>query len=242
MKKTWIYLVSATMLTSALFTGCDITSSRNYMGTMAGAEIGGVIGEALGWMSTDRHDGPGRAMMGSVIGTIAGAAIGNVLTRETADRRVTTSRRSDDIYADNTYDGGYQTGGGYDARNSQNRNNRHDNEDAYSSLSIAGVTYQDEDGDGRFSRNETVNIIYEVTNHSDRSCSAELKVETMNDSKNFVLSPSNTVKIEPHETLRYKAKAFCKGRTSVSSVKFRLMASSPTAGNTAAELQIRMSK
>jgi len=246
MKKTWIYIVSVAVLTSTLFTSCDISSSRNYMGTMAGAEIGGVIGEALGWMSTDRHDGPGKAMLGSVIGTVAGAAIGNVLSKDRTERQATAARRSDDMYADNNYDGEYQTSGGYDSRNTRSdrsRTGRNEGvESAYSNLSIAGITYQDEDGDGRFSRNETVNVIYEVTNHSNMEATVELKIETMNDSKNFVLSPATTVKIGPHETLRYKAKAFCKGRISAGAVKFRLLASSKTAGNTAAELQIRMSK
>ena len=70
----------------------------------------------------------------------------------------------------------------------------------------------------------------------------ELRIETMSDAKCFVLSPANSVKIGAHETIRYKAKAFCKSRVSSSSVKFRLHANSSTAGNTAAELQIRMSK
>ncbi|MBQ4277668.1 MAG: hypothetical protein II750_06165 [Bacteroidaceae bacterium] len=252
MRKTWIYIVSAAMLSTSLLTSCDFTSSRNYMGTMAGAEIGGVIGEALGWMSTDRHDGPGKAMLGSVIGTVAGAAIGNVLTKDREEHVVASSRRDDsrrdDIYRSDTQaNGGYQTGGGYQTDGGYQTNGGYQtgsdyNTRNYTSLSIAGVTYQDEDGDGRFSRNETVNIIYEVTNHSSVAANVELKVETLSDSKNFVLSPANTVKIGPHETIRYKAKAFCKSRTSSGSVKFRLLASSSTAGNASAELQIRMSK
>lgn len=240
MRRTWVYIVSAAMLSSTLLTSCDISSSRNYMGTMAGAEIGGVIGEALGWMSTDRHDGPGKAMLGSVIGTVAGAAIGNALTKDRNEQQVATARRDDIYRGDNQANGGYQTEGGYQVNGGYQANGGYNQ--SYSNLSIAGVTYQDEDGDGRFSRNETLNIIYEVTNHSSVPATVELKVETMNDSKNFVLSPANNVKIGPHETIRYKAKVFCKGRTSASSVKFRLLASSATAGNASAELQIRMSK
>ena len=70
------------------------------MGTMAGAEIGGVIGEALGWMSTSRHDGPGKAMLGSIVGTVAGAAIGNALTKE----KTTTVGRRDNVRDNRRYE------------------------------------------------------------------------------------------------------------------------------------------
>ena len=84
----YIALIGCTTIAS-----CDISSSRNYMGTMAGAEIGGVIGEAMGWMSTSRHDGPGKAMLGSIIGTVAGAAIGNAITKDNTQVQATTPVR-----------------------------------------------------------------------------------------------------------------------------------------------------
>ena len=240
MRRTWIFVVGTTLLISTVFTGCDITSSRNYMGTMAGAEIGGVIGEALGWMSTDRHDGPGKAMLGSVVGTVAGAAVGNALTKDRA-----TSKRKSSNTDDDAYIGGYQTGGGYDYTDSHSgkqHQGKAGSHAVYSDLSIGHVTYQDEDGNGRFSRNETVNIIYEVTNHANTSCRAELKIEAVNDAKSFALSPANVVHIGPHETIRYKAKAFCKGKVSKNATTFRLYALSSTHGNVSTELQIRMSK
>ena len=229
-------------MANTLLTSCDISSSRNYMGTMAGAEIGGVIGEALGWMSTDRHDGPGKAMLGSVIGTIAGAAIGNAITKDKTETVTTSARRDDDLYAGQPTQGGYQTGGGYGGNYNYGNEPTNRQGNSYSNLSIAGITYQDEDGDGRFSRNETINIIYEVTNHSRTACTVELKVEALTDARSFVLSPSNTVKIGPQETIRYKAKAFCKNRISAGTSTFKLIANSSTAGNASAQLQIRMSK
>lgn len=243
MKKTWIYILSVTMLGSSMLTSCDITSSRNYMGTMAGAEIGGVVGEALGWMSTSRHDGPGKAMLGSIIGTVAGAAIGNAITRDDTE---TTAYRSTSKqtkrYNQESNNAGYQTGGGYDDTYSYNNSN---DSRLYTTnnLIISGVTYQDEDGDGRCSRNETLNIIYDVKNVGTATLTdVVLNVEAVNNEKSFALSPSNTVRIAAGETIRYKAKAFCKNKPSDSVTQFKVSANSQTGGNTFSELQIRMSK
>ena len=253
---------------SITLSSCDISSSRNYLGTMAGAEIGGVIGEALGWMSTDRHDGPGKAMLGSVVGTVAGAAIGNYITKDKTD---SSSRDNNSDYSlnygsdynsnsnynsdyssnrggyDDSYNMGYQTGGGSDAvadnyRGKENKKNGY-HIDSNSALTISNVQYQDEDGDGRFSRNETVNIIYEVKNNSRQTVrNVELKVEAENNSKCFALSPTNVIDIPAGETIRYKAKAFCKSRPSDSITTFKVSANSNASGKLYAELQIRMNK
>lgn len=262
MKKTWIYLACASVFASSVLTSCDITSSRNYLGTMAGAEIGGVVGEALGWMSTDRHDGPGKAMLGSLIGTVAGAAIGNSLSRDKQEQSnyyTYDEPRNNHHYNDDNV--GYQTGGGYDS--TPNRNQGGYGQGGYSqnyngqglngqgsygqfvpcTLQISGINYQDEDGDGKFGRNETVNIIYDVKNTGRSACNdVTLKVEAVNNAKCFAFSPSTTVSIGPGESVRYKAKAFCKSRPSESVTQFKVIASSQNAGETFAELQIRMSK
>ena len=108
---------------------------------------------------------------------------------------------------------------------------------------ISHVTFEDEDGDGRISRNETVNIMYEVTNKGHRTYSdVILKVDVEDDARKFALSPSTTTTIAPGQTVRYKAKAFCKSRTSSGNVTFRVSANSMNGGNASANLQIRMSK
>ena len=274
MKSIGIYTLSVVLAGSITLSSCDISSSRNYLGTMAGAEIGGVIGEALGWMSTDRHDGPGKAMLGSVVGTVAGAAIGNYITKDKTD---SSSRDYNSDYSsnyssdyngnsnynsdyssnrggyDDSYNMGYQTGGGSDAvadnyRGKENNRGKENKKNGYhidsnSSLTISNVQYQDEDGDGRFSRNETVNIIYEVKNNSRQTVrNVELKVEAENNSKCFALSPTNVIDIPAGETIRYKAKAFCKSRPSDSTTTFKVSANSNASGKLYAELQIRMNK
>ena len=259
MKKTCIYITGMAIMASTMLAGCDISSSRNYLGTMAGAEIGGVVGEALGWMSTSRHDGPGKAMLGSVIGTVAGAAIGNSITKDHKEQpEVRVGRSNRDYNGVSTYgrsDVDYQTGGGYSDYNDRNYGNDRNYNGGipadrlraggrtYSPLTIAGLTYQDEDGDGRISRNETINIIYEVTNTSSQRCDGvELRVDAVGNEKAFALSPATTISMAPHETIRYKAKAFCKSRTSSSTVTFTVSAGNQTLGFTTDQMSVRMLK
>ena len=250
MKRNWIYIMCIALIGSTTIMSCDISSSRNYMGTMAGAEIGGVIGEALGWMSTSRHDGPGKAMLGTIVGTVAGAAIGNAVTKD--NTKVVRSGRRDDtrnnIRYEDDYNPGYQIGGGsnegYNASRPGNYSGPMTNRNnSYSFLTISNVSYQDEDGDGKFSRNETINIIYEVTNTSKNALDdVVLKIEALDGDKYFAVSPSNTTKIAAGERIRYKAKAFCKSKPSGSVAKFNLSASSRYGGTTSTILQVRMDK
>lgn len=235
MKTGSAYVLGVMLIGSMSLTGCDITSSRNYLGTMAGAEIGGVIGEALGWMSTDRHDGPGKAMLGSIVGTVAGAAIGNYVTKDKDNDKNkdeydygNRNELSKAYGYEDGYNVGYQTGGGSDLSKS---------------MSISNVQYQDEDGDGRFSRNETVNVIFEVRNDSRMTLrDVELKVEAVNNTKCFVFSPASVVTIQAGETIRYKAKVFCKSKPLDSTTVFKVSANSKSGDKAFSELQIRMNK
>ena len=227
--KTSAYTLSALILGSSLLGSCTYSSSSNYMGTMAGAEIGGVIGEAFGLMATHRHEGPGKAMLGLVLGTAAGAAIGNAVTK---DGTATGKSYHRDTYSD------YQTGGGYDSSSSYSS---YGYATTPSCLSIHNVTYQDENGDGRFSRNETINITYEIKNHGNTDLSdVVLMVEPVN-AKNIAVSPFTTVNIKAGETLRYKAKAFCKSYPTTNTTIFTVGASS-TYGKAQTQLEVRMAK
>jgi len=239
---------------STILESCAVSSSSNYLGTMAGAEIGGVIGEALGWMSTSRHDGPGKAMLGSIIGTVAGAAIGNSLTKDRAyETTVVATGRRNNRYDNVASSPDYQISGGASSNyygnttdnHTDNRNYRPNNRnvDSYSFLTISKVSYQDEDGDGKFSRNETVNIIYEITNTSKRSVDdVVLKIESYDGDKYYAVSPATTITIDAGETIRYKAKAFCKSKPTGTVAKFTLSASSKYAGTVSTILQIKIDK
>lgn len=240
--KTKAYILSALVLTSSL-TSCTDMSTRSYLGTMAGAEIGGTIGEAIGWLSTSRHQGPGKAMMGSVIGTVAGAAIGHSIA--------TSKNKTTKSYDDYGYESqsNYQTGGGYDydggyTNRSHSRETHRHRGVSYnnygSQLSIRNLTYQDEDGDAHFVRYETINVIYEVTNNGQTPADVELLVDDPTHPNNFAFSPSRNVLIQPGQTIRYKAKAFCKSRPKSRTCDIIAYANSTTHGNASAQMHIKV--
>ena len=249
MKRT-VYLLSTLLLVGSL-QSCTNMSTRGYLGTMAGAEIGGTIGEAIGWMSTSRHSGPGKAMLGSVIGTVAGAAIGHQLATS-GERK---NRESYDNYSGSSrYENetNYQTGGGYDngyASNYSSHKKHHTHNEAKHSgyhiqnsaqLSIRGLTYQDEDGDGRFGRGETINVIYEVTNNGQTPAQVELVIDDPTHPNNFAFSPANNVTIQPGQTIRYKAKAFCQSRPKTRTCDLIVYAKSITHGNATGTMRVKV--
>lgn len=226
MKKITIYALSALILGTSTLSSCSFTSTNNYMGTMAGAEIGGVVGEALGWMTTSRHGGPGKAMLGSVVGTVAGAVIGNAVTNDNnrAERRAAKERRRLEADAAD-----YQRNGGGSECLSNN-----------GTLYISNVTFEDEDGDGKCSRNETLNVIYEITNCSETTLTdVVLSIDAPAANRNFALSPSNTVTIKSGETIKYKAKAFLKSKTQESYTTIYVYADSQTGGKVGSSLRVR---
>lgn len=241
------YLLSSILLAGTL-TSCDNMDTRTYLGTMAGAEIGGTIGEAIGWMSTSRHSGPGKAMLGSVIGTVAGAVIGNQLSKPK-----TSTREYNDEYAYERQ-GNYQTGGGYESdytsrnysstykapRTSSRRGNGTAYNNTGSQLSIRNLTYQDEDGDGRFGRGETINVIYEVTNNGQTPAQVELVIDDPTHPNNFAFSPANNVTIQPGQTIRYKAKAFCQSRPKTHTCDLIVYAKSITHGNATGTMRVKV--
>lgn len=241
------YLLSSILLAGTL-TSCDNMDTRTYLGTMAGAEIGGTIGEAIGWMSTSRHSGPGKAMLGSVIGTVAGAVIGNQLSKPK-----TSTREYNDEYAYERQ-GNYQTGGGYESdytsrnysstykapRTSSRRGNGTAYNNTGSQLSIRNLTYQDEDGDGRFGRGETINVIYEVTNNGQTPAQVELVIDDPTHPNNFAFSPANNVTIQPGQTIRYKAKAFCQSRPKTRTCDLIVYAKSITHGNATGTMRVKV--
>lgn len=213
MKKNLIYSIGTFLIAGSMLSSCYFGSSESYFGTMAGAEIGGVIGESLGWISTSRHGGPGTAMLGRVLGTVAGGAIGNSIGNRASEsrkerraarrqRQQQTTSYNNDYYSGSNDDytiGDYQTEGG--------RSKVYNN--TASSLSISNMYFEDEDGDAKLNKNETLNIIYEVTNSSSTPAEVRLITGTAKDSR-LEFSPEMTTTIEAGKTIRYKAKVFCK--------------------------------
>ena len=245
MKKTIVFV----LVGSVLLSSCVVSDNATYVGTMAGAEIGGTLGEAIGWMSTSRHGGPGKAMLGSVIGTVVGAVAGNQLAtaadpvaraerreRREAKRRAKEEKKRMQEQAQMDY----QTVGGYDSQDNLTNNIQSNTYSIGSELIISNMAYQDEDGDGRFSRYETINVIYEVTNKGQEATEATLLIDTEENAKNYAFSPANSVQIAPGQTIRYKAKAFCKSKPADNYVNIKVSALSSNLGNASSNLRVRL--
>ena len=189
--------LTAIAAAAILLSACSSTSPNAYLGMMAGAEIGGTLGEAIGLMSTNRHDGPGKAMLGSVIGTVAGAAIGYELA-QSADQANAAERSTATAATPSA--------------------------PAVSPLTISNITYQDEDGDGKIARYETINIIYEVTNGAGQALDTQLAIDAPQAADDVACSPTTDTTIEPGKTIRYKAKAFLKSVPQGKSLDIRVAA------------------
>lgn len=237
MKAHGIFLLSLCQaIVLGTCTSCSSTSTQGYLGTMAGAEIGGTIGEAIGWLSTSRHDGPGKAMLGSVIGTVAGAVVGNQVAANAEKRKSQSAGGGNDSRQRQEEDwgnAGYQTGGGYQRGGTTAEPQR------TGGLSIQHAQYQDEDGDGRFSRYETLNVIYEVRNETAQAVSARLSLDSQEQDKCLVFSPATEVTIQPYKAIRYKAKVFMKNQVKESQVSLLMCAESDAAGRACERLVVR---
>lgn len=246
MKKIFVYAISSALLAGTMLSSCTYSGYESYLGTMAGAEIGGIIGESIGWMNTSRHSGPGNAMLGGIIGTVAGAAIGNAIGNEAAEARKTQEReyrkhrnrnrnndRRNQQYPNNSSDtysyGGYQTEGGRDYTKSANN------------LIISNLKYEDENGDGLISKYETINVIYEVSNPTSSDIEVQLAIGN-NSNHNFEFSPETTATIAPGKTIRYKAKVFCKSVPRDAYTDIPVYAKSQQAGSAQQSIRIKNDK
>ena len=241
MKKIYVYAISSALMAGTVLSGCTYSGYESYIGTMAGAEIGGIIGESIGWMNTSRHSGPGNAMLGGIIGTAAGAIIGNAIGNEAAESRRSQEReyrkrrqhqrenRQNNRNNSDTYEfGSYQTEGGRDYTK------------APGSLIISNLKYEDENGDGLINKYETINVIYEVTNPTSRD--VEVKLITGNNNNNFEFSPESTATIGAGKTIRYKAKVFCKSLPRETYSEIPVYVTSSQAGNAQESIRIKTGK
>lgn len=229
-----------------LVSSCSSMDNRDtYLGTMAGADIGGTIGEAIGWILTDRNEGPGKAMAGSILGTVAGAVIGNQIGSKKAQKP--KKRKKGEMIDDDTWYNSsnptYQISGGENNESFSDNNNK---SNSYSFNTeycpqIGKITYQDENGDGEISAYETINVIFEVTNHSSRTRDVDLNVcedLSKNTKPSLVCSPTTTTTLAAGEAIRYKAKVFLKRRVKESYIQ--VIASAKFKDGTEADRNLRI--
>ena len=68
----------------------------------------------------------------------------------------------------------------------------------------------------------------------------ELIIDDPTHPNNFAFSPANNVTIQPGQTIRYKAKAFCKSRPKSRTCDIIAYANSATHGNASAQMHIKV--
>ena len=257
MKKIYVYAMSTALLAGSMLSSCTYGSYESYLGTMAGGEIGGIIGESIGWMSTSRHSGPGNAMLGGIIGTVAGAVIGNSIGNQAGEankaRRAERKRKKEErqSYENSGSYNNYENNGNYSGGNETYDFSRYQTEGGrateqlksagnYSSsaLQMGDLHYEDENGDGKVSKYETINVIYTVTNPS--STDVEVSLVT-GDNKNthFEYSPAYNTTIGAGKTIRYKAKVFCKSVPKGSHSTIPVFVKSSSSGTITDNIQIK---
>lgn len=237
MRKTVI-----TILLAATLTGCSYTTSGEYLGVMTGAAIGGDLGETIGWISSGHRNHGGGALLGRVVGTTAGAIIGHAVTKP-KDKGKNGQDYDEDLTS-------YQTSGGYAApkdeymRPVEGKRKYSGNNDkrkyTVGDLTIQSVSFEDENGDGRFSKHEICNIVYEVSNIGSSPIDVDLYITESGNGNCFEVSPKTRACIAAHKTIRYRAKAYCKRIPASSSVTFNVFATSRNNGSASDLIRIKM--
>jgi len=84
MKKSFIYILSATFLLGSILSSCESVKNSNHtqrgavVGAVGGAVLGGILGNNVG----KGGNGALGAVLGGVIGGVAGGVIGNKMDRQ----------------------------------------------------------------------------------------------------------------------------------------------------------------
>lgn len=249
---------SVMALATMLLASCSYGNYAAYNGAMVGATIGDGIGGFLGWTASGR-DKMGGVMLGRALGTAAGAVIGyNAAKPKDGKKSAESASGKDDYYLDTDtynrrYEGGgqtytpdYQTSGGYsddyaqsDSYGDTYKPGSTKKRFALGDLEISNLSYEDENGDGRISKNETCNIVYKVSNTSADAFDVVLAVEDMDNTGAYAISPETKVRLEGHKTIRYTAKVYCKKSVSGAAARFRVSVASENHGSASDMIKIK---
>lgn len=206
MKKTNVFLLSLAILMSGTATSCY--NSTSYMGTIAGAELGSSIGGAIGWLGGS--GGRGRAdgsAIGTIIGTVGGAAIGAAIANKSQKPRTEYMGVDANQYAFGSDEWKRESSRVY------GENDVKSSRDGYASnskLYISNLSFQDENGDGKLNKEETIIVSFTVQNMESKSYEVELFLLEPNYYRDLEISQPKIVSIAPNEMVRYKAKVYCK--------------------------------
>jgi hypothetical protein len=235
MKKTNAFLLSLAILLSGTTTSCY--NSTSYMGTIAGAQLGSTIGSAVGWLGGAGSRGNGAAI-GTLVGTVGGAAVGAAIANKAA-KRARSTESIDPQYGYGSNEWKSETSRVY-GKNDY-RHIYHGNA-TNSSLYISNLTFQDENGDGKLNKEETIVVSYTVQNTGTSAAQVELAVIEPNYYKDLEISKPNVVTIAPNETMRYKSKVYCKHNLSKKTIELQAHARSQEAGDVYEVLRVNCAK
>ena len=237
MKKTNVFLLSLAILVSGTATSCY--NSTSYMGTIAGAQLGSTIGNAVGWLGGGHSRGSGAAI-GTIVGTVGGAALGAAIANNAEKKsRAQYSNSNTPDYGFGSEEWKSETSriyGKNDYRHIYHGNSTN------STLYISNLNFRDENGDGKLNKDETIEVSYTVQNTGTTPAKVELAVIEPNYYKDLEISKPNVVTIAPNETMRYKAKVYCKHNLNKKTIELQAHASSQEAGDVYEVLRVNCSK
>ena len=236
MKRFFIYSICAIMISGSTLTSCMVTHPYDYYGTMVGGDIGGMIGSGIGMATT--HGSFAGTMFGSVVGTVAGSAIGNNISRRSREQRQQQRRqhrRNYENYSQDNYDNAsgedyeipeFQTeGGAVDLSNAKN-------------FRIANIIVTDPNENGVLDKEETMEIVCEITNLSDSDSDVEITIGNSDD-KYLDYSPAINTTIGSDKSVRYTAKIYCKKLPSSDEIDIPITVHSSTLGTETRTVHIK---
>ena len=201
MKKTNVFLLSLAILMSGTATSCH--DSTSYMGTIAGAQLGSTLGGAIGWLGGSGRGRSNGSALGTIVGTVGGAAIGAAIANNASKKHTEYMGSDANQYAFGSDEWKRESSRVY------GQNDVKSSRDGYASnskLYISNLSFQDENGDGKLNKEETIIVSFTVQNMEDKKMEVELFLLEPNYYRDLEISQPKTVSIAPREMVRYKAK------------------------------------
>lgn len=199
-------ITSVSLATLMMASSC--TSSYQAAGGVTGAMIGSHVGNVVGFLSGSGHFRGENAALGSLIGMGVGALLGVGIANQIEQKEAERARQYGQA---NNYD--YQEG----AYNNDNRTEMPDYQigggayqgTSHATVSISDLTYMDADGDGCISKGETIEVEGFITNTSNAEMKDIVISLSVDNQKNYRISPSLTTTLQPGQKIRYTGRVHC---------------------------------
>lgn len=236
MKRFFIYSLCAIMIAGSSLTSCMVTNPYDYYGTVVGGEIGGAVGQGIGMVTT--HGSFAGSLFGSVVGTVAGSAIGNNISRRSREQRQQQRRQRREYY-DNQNQNNYDNtvGEDYEIPDFQTEGGASDLSNARN-FAIRNVIVTDPNENGVLDKEETMEVVCEITNLSDTDSDIVISIGSSDD-KYLEYSPAINTSIGGDKSVRYTAKILCKKVPSSDEIDIPITVTSATLGTVTRNVHIK---